>query len=115
MSDAIYVITCFKQETYEDEENYKNRRSRTWGWYHNIEKAEEAILGNWTDMFEEDYYDVALIEKKEEGILSRQTAERWYFADYRGVERAPGYLRNPKIERIAQPKWAEGTIGWGLG
>jgi hypothetical protein len=51
--------------------------SRCWGWFHDIDKARQAVKGNWNDMFEQGYYNKVLIEGIPEG-MSFSTYEEWY-------------------------------------
>lgn len=62
---AIFVVTVFG-----DVVDRHPRRQRTWGWYEKLKDAQRAVLENHTDMYETLYYDVAVIEEVQEGILA---------------------------------------------
>lgn len=107
MSQPIYVIVVMKRGT--------ERRDRTWGWYFNFDDAERVVLNNWSDIFEENYYNIALIEKHEEGVCAHTEDVAWYLADYKNVPQEPNLIWQPKVRRIEKPEWAKGMCGWGMG
>jgi hypothetical protein len=57
-------------------------RKRTWGWYEKFADAEEVVLLNQTDIFENGYYDMAVIEEMPEGVLAVEENSWWYRATY---------------------------------
>lgn len=53
-------------------------RKRTWGYFFEHKDATLAVLTNETDMFEDGYYDVAVIEEVPEGLLPMVEDANWY-------------------------------------
>lgn len=102
----IFTITCIKAG---------KDRNRCWGWYEKFEDAEEVVLANATDMFEDNYYDYAVIEKCPQGILAHCVETWWYHAKY--DDRTPDtVLREPvSITKVTTPDWAYGVINFGIG
>lgn len=104
---SIYVVTVVKPLP------DGRRRKRTWGWYQDFASAARDVLANATDMFELNYYDHAVIERHEEGILAEVETMAWYLADYSKFAKSPD--RNPEVKKILVPEWAQNIISWGLG
>lgn len=105
---SVYMVVCLRW----DPEAKRVMRDRTWGYYVDFARAEESILGNWTDMFEIGYYDHAVIEEVSEGVCTLAVAKQWFFADYTDVTTEPGYLPNPRVSKIDPPKWSERVCNW---
>ena len=55
-------------------------RQRTWGFYHDLETAQQCVLENWTDIFENNYYNFALISEMPTGVCVSPTKQWWYQA-----------------------------------
>ena len=58
------------------------KRSRTWGWYPNLERATKAAMDNETDMYEMGYYNAVVVEEFPCGTLAMAIAEHWFEVDY---------------------------------
>jgi hypothetical protein len=102
-----FLVTCM-----EDQDRILSQRvarTRCWGWYSEHERAETAVLGNYTDMFEANYYDVAVIEEVQEGIIARCMRRWWYRANYKSPSSPP------VVEKIEEPEWAKNVTGYGIG
>jgi len=108
---TIFVVTVFggggAKLTYRS-------RKRTWGWYSTWAAAHRAIAENHTDMFESLYYDTAVIEEYDEGILTESVERGWFRATEGPGEGNDSWLY-PKVEKIDRPEWAAGICGWGMG
>lgn len=100
---AIYTITCFKLLDSE------NDRWRTWGWYRNWSDANDAVLKNATDMFEGGYYNMAVVEKVEEGILPICGEHWWYKAFFEASD------NKMKVERWGRPAQLEHICNFSMG
>src|SRR5271154_3764287 len=69
------------------------RHQRIWGYYFDFDAAENAILTNYSDLFEEGYYNHAVIERVQPGICTAPAEQmQWYFADYSEVKPRRGFL-----------------------
>lgn len=97
---------------------YENHDSRTWGFFYDINDAIRRIECNATDMNEAGYYEYAVIEPHEKGLLGIDPAINgtlWFKAQY--VEE----IKNGKTYKVCtgykmcdQPEWAKHTVGWAL-
>lgn len=99
----IYVITVMKRHEEQRE------RSRVWGYYFKFEDAEKVVLNNYTDIFEENHYDLAVIEAVPEGVVPISEVRQWYRADYSGE------ADSPTVAKIDAPEWSENVFNWGIG
>lgn len=104
-SSVIYTVTCLKWNIDTVE------RDRCWGFYSDDAHAERAVLANATDMFECGYYDYAVIERYEQGIVTLGKVVAWFFADYSKDEEGSG----PVVSKIDAPEWSKGSCNWGIG
>jgi hypothetical protein len=101
----VYMVVVYKAGTRPG--NWYTR-TRTWGFYFDFETAEQAILENWTDMFECDYYDRAVIEEQCQGICTGAKALAWYTAVYDSED------NDPRVFETAAPEWSKNLINmWG--
>ena len=91
----IYFVTVFyldkehreKQSTeLEIPEGWSSRlykRIRCWGWFEKEEDAEACIRENWTDIYENGYYNLAMIEPMTQGPLCVHPRQnRWFDVEY---------------------------------
>ena len=74
------------------------KRHRNWGYYRTYEEAEEVIVNNYTDIYENCYYNYGLVNEVPEGILARST-EHWYKADYDNMKDE----HNPTVTKCEKP------------
>lgn len=93
--------------------------ARTWGFYYDLGKALEAVHHNATDMNEAGYYDYAVIEPHDVGLLGIDKAisnTLWFRAEYeeRKTEAGTPYKCCVRYKECETPKWAEHTVGWCL-
>ena len=98
---------------------YENHDSRTWGFYYDLGKALKAVHENWTDMNEAGYYDYAVIEPHDAGLLGIEKAisnTLWFKAEYeeRKTEAGTPYKCCVRYVECSTPSWAEHTVGWCL-
>ena len=98
MEDKYYFITVFAK--YDDKGPHN---MRCWGFYKELPDAVEAIMWNYTDMWET-VYDYAIIEEYHLGI-SGYNFERWFFK-YNGED---GY------DRIEEPEELKHYCSFALG
>lgn len=78
----IYMVTVGYLPDLVDPKKAKDRRWRCWGYYLDAETAKKCVLENWTDIFEDGYYNVAVIEAIPEGVVPIGTQEiGWYRYD----------------------------------
>lgn len=95
--------------------------ARTWGFYYDFNEAFRAVVGNHTDMNEAGYYDYAVIEAHEQGLLSckdpfDRANQMWFKAKYeeRKTDKGTPYKCCVKYEMCDKPSWAEHVCGWCL-
>lgn len=98
---------------------YENHDSRTWGFYYDLGKALKAVHENWTDMNEAGYYDYAVIEPHDVGLLGVEKAVSntlWFKAEYeeRKTDKGTPYKCCTRYVECSTPSWAEHTVGWCL-
>lgn len=79
-NELFYFITVFYLE--ENSNTYK--RTRCWGFFKSEEEAEEVVKSNLTDIYENGYYNTAVIEPVRVGICGHQRKTRWFTAQYDG-------------------------------
>lgn len=117
-----YFITVFYSKDLNDPDG-SDKRSRTWGYYRDLTRAEQAIYENWTDMYECGYYNLALIEAIDEGILShamcdrgpgKPSKSRWWFTVIPQFDK-DGCVVDYVVGRTSEPAWAKNIIGYALG
>lgn len=109
---SIFTVTVVRGT--QDPPNKPFGRKRCWCWYASFVDAQQSIVANDLDMFEDGYYDYAVIEEVLEGMGSRVKVLSWYHADYMNDE-SRKQNSNPIVKHIATPEWAKGVICWGLG
>lgn len=98
---------------------YENHDSRTWGFYYDLGKALKAVHENWTDLNECGFYDYAVIEPHDVGLLGIGKAisnTLWFKAEYeeRKTEAGTPYKYCVRYVECPTPSWAEHTVGWCL-
>lgn len=67
---SIFTITTLKDDL--------PHRARCVGFYFTQKDAEEAVINNVNDMFEEGYYPYCVIEEMKQGIYFFPRKEIWY-------------------------------------
>jgi hypothetical protein len=81
------------------------KRSRCWGWWAEEKDAEACIAENWTDIYENGYYNLAVIEPMKQGPCGYvHRKDRWFKVGYR----EDGY----DIEEIPKPLRLKQVVGW---
>lgn len=114
------VEDCIKEaKGLPDDYKYENHDSRTWGFYYDLGKALKAVHENWTDMNEAGYYDYAVIEPHDVGLLGIEKAVSntlWFKAEYeeRKTDKGTPYKCCTRYVECPTPSWAEHTVGWCL-
>ena len=79
----IYSVTC----CYFDESKFKNKkwtynsqiRERRWGFYLDFNTALDCVKENWTDIYENGYYNYVVITEEHSGITSYHQRKEWWF------------------------------------
>ena len=99
----IYVVTTL----YAKEDEFDITRRRSPGFFYKEEDAERCIKENWGDIYEEMYYNLAIIEPFEEGLYAVVDKIRWF-----RVERIE---QEYKITEIETPKGYQQILGFSLG
>lgn len=106
----VYFIGVFKSPK---QPGHFPERDRTWGFYFTFEEAEQAVLGNYTDLFEMNYYDGAVIEAFQNGVGNVGDIKAWYRAVYNDpTSNDPVVTRLPEGEL---PVWAKQMANITLG
>ncbi len=106
---TIFTVTVVYYNPEELEIQPGQRFTRTWGYFFNFEDAEMAVLHNHTDMFEQGYYNYAVIEELPEGLLPVPEHEYWYQADFNRKK------EEMLVSRINKPQSLEGTFSFSMG
>jgi hypothetical protein len=87
----------------------QKERYRVWGFYHELENAEKAVLADATGMFELGHYNWAMIEKVDPGIIPISLIHKYY-----RLKRSNQYGSEViKVEKT--PKWAKGICNFTMG
>lgn len=105
----IFTITVLKMT----ENNTDIKRQRTWGYAETLEEAQTWVLENACDMFEDGYYQHAVIEKFGPSPLAHPEQENWYFAAYE--KDSDGEVVGPLVEPIAKPESLKNTCSFAMG
>lgn len=95
--NQIYTITTIRASLYAG--------SRTPGFYHEFERAEQALKDNELDLNEAGYYPYAVIEEVYAGLYMFPRKEFWY----KWNQEKECYESTDKPERFKK------TFGWGIG
>lgn len=98
---------------------YENHDSVTWGFYYDLGKALNVVHSNISDINEAGYYDYAVIEPHDVGLLGIGKAisnTLWFKAEYeeRKTEAGTPYKCCVRYVECPTPSWAEHTVGWCL-
>lgn len=98
---------------------YENHDSVTWGFYYDLGKALNVVHNNISDINEASYYDYAVIEPHDVGLLGIGKAisnTLWFKAEYeeRKTESGTPYKCCVRYVECPTPSWAEHTVGWCL-
>lgn len=114
----IYFVTVFYiPEEYWDKKNDPSpkpnnwqsifyKRIRCWGWFDSEKDAESCIKENWTDIYENGYYNLAMIEPMTQGPFSVHPREnRWFSVKYIDQD-------NYEIEEIERPNRFKNICGF---
>lgn len=109
MSNPIYVITTMYVPDEKLKENGFNWdtdiRERVVGFFHLFENAENAVIKNWGDIYENGYYNIVVIEKAEEGLYNSYEESHWYKYN----------KEYEKYVKIDKPNCFKNTVGFGIG
>lgn len=112
--ESVFVMGVLKG--FSPENNNKNNSSRAWGIYKHFKDAEEAILNNYTDIFEH-FYNYAVIEEIPVIDFSNTKQnyfytinEWWYEATY-----DPNDYEKIEIKKIQKPEHLKQFVAWFIG
>ena len=86
---VIYTITAFKLVRATEQDEFTIKHHRTWGWVAERGEARRIILDNEGDLFEDGYYNFALIEEVQAGAWAETRAVAWFEAVYTKGSRTP--------------------------
>jgi hypothetical protein len=125
----IYFVTVFwvhpeslenegfenPNEDYNKWESSYYKRKRCWGWYKDLERAERCVKENWGDIYENGYYNLALIEPITEGMIGVCPGDERWFKVVALPEDTFKPLEEYKIVEIQAPKIFANICGWSLG
>jgi hypothetical protein len=89
MTTPIYVVNCYY---YEDKQSLKDgkkisplnfERYREWGYFHDVDSALRCIKENWTDIYENGYYNFAMLEERYPGItVGHKNKHYWFCVEF---------------------------------
>jgi hypothetical protein len=97
-----------KKQDYVYEDLYT--RKRCWGYYPSYDMARKSILRNWTDMYENGYYNLAMIESILPGIVNLP-ASTW-FKVIPVSKDSNNWIENYEVSEIEKPKRFKNYIGF---
>lgn len=116
--EIIYFVTVFYlDEKYREDksfmpkdddkwESYLYKRIRCWGWFKDEKDAERCIMENWTDIYENGYYNLAIIEPHKQGPIGLvHRKDRWFDIGY-----IDGHTYN--IKEIQKPARFGNIVGF---
>ncbi len=104
----MYIL--LKENGEVDPEWFKRLRTRTVGYYFNLETAKKAVEEDWAGFDEAGYYNFIIIEEMREGLYPSADVEEkewWYYHNSNIGKWVP--CDRPKTERL------EGVVGFGVG
>lgn len=78
--EYVYVVRCYKIDLKSTTERVV--RERTWGFYKSLSRARRCVTENWTDIFEANYYNYAVIMKMPQGVCVHPKKNEWYEIKY---------------------------------
>lgn len=93
---SVFMLTVLRRDAGE------TRRSRTWAWFARFADAERVVLDNETDVFEHGHYNMAVVERYDEGLLTVPDFEAWYVVTDGADSMSPTVRRIEKPEDLAQ-------------
>lgn len=100
---SIYTMTVMRFS----KKDKRKTSQRVWGWYPTFAEAKRAVLGNYGDMFESGYYQLAVIEEMRAGCLAMSTNEWWYEGTYVNGQ--------TKVKKIEKPKQFQRIVHFSMG
>jgi hypothetical protein len=91
-------------------EGDKTVRQRCWGYFLQEEDARACVLENWTDIFELDYYNYAVVEQVGEATLGLPYKKvAWYGTEYNYDDE--GYAKGePRVFEVEEPPFFKGIV-----
>jgi hypothetical protein len=103
-----FFVTAVRtwEDTFNDIDGKWNvRDTRCWGYTNTFEKAESAVISNYTDIHE-CTDDWVIIEEYVMDVFAINTGLfQWYHWNE----------NNKRYERCCQPEWAKSVCHWGIG
>lgn len=100
----IFILTVF----YLIDPQKPATHTRSWGWFPSFELAEDTVMTNDGDIYEDGYYNLAVIEEVSWGSLAMSEPRQWYRVEHKGDA-------NYVITKIDVPEVYERAIGFALG
>jgi hypothetical protein len=106
---SIFVLTVLLVEPHGSV-----KRQRTWGWFPTLPLAEEAVLENHGDMYEDGYYNMAILEEFAWGASVIASTEHWFSATPKW-EGGRSRLATYDVKRCDKPRALAGVVNFGMG
>jgi hypothetical protein len=103
-----------------DPPSFFTKDQRLWSLYGSFEKAEEAMLNNYGDLFEYSY-NLGLIEEvyvygtPDDDASCINENRWWYLAEYTPDPSAPFGKTGPKVSKIECPEFFQRTVNFWVG
>ena len=99
-SNTYWFVTGISNRT-----KHPTERTRCWGFFDDFTEAEQAVLANDGDIFENEFEHM-VIEGHRMGIMGMMNGQQyWYWFD----------KETERFISIDTPDWAAGVVGWGIG
>ena len=90
---SIFVVTCFYIENKDFLKNGNKISPRDftrrveWGFFHEYETALNCVKENWTDLYENGYYNMVRLEERNPGITSFHLDKHyWFYVEFNSTE-----------------------------
>lgn len=101
--NKMFFITVFSIKAW-DVKDDAHFDKRCWGFFSEEATARKAVMENWTDMYEDASYNLAVIEEINEGLPAHSVKETWFLVD-------PIWNVEAITRRIARDKaWRESVF-----
>lgn len=108
MNNSKYFVTVIRVGLKEDRPYVED--IRCWGYLDLESVARRAVEEDWTFMWEDGYYDLAVIEAIPSGLVPHATEIAWYRNEL--VDQATKFFKATECEK---PKWLDKIVMFALG
>jgi hypothetical protein len=93
---TIFTVTVLYVTPVPGTDQVRIKHQRTWGWLSDVATARRVVRTNEGDIFEAGYYNYAVIEELDAGVLPHAKLCGWYLATYSVLESPTTTVRRCK-------------------